>query len=251
MRRALLLTALGIAAYGVFLVASMPASFLLARAQQAQPGKFEVREAGGTAWHGHANVVINTPGGPVAVDRIEWRWLPAQLASGRFAFDINARSGAITARYEGARTLSAWQARALEVRGDAQALATLVPWTAAWRPEGLVTITSPLLTTDGVEVRGEARVEWQRAAVALSDLKPLGSYRADIVAEGHQGRLKVTTLEGALRIAGQGTLTPPARLAFTGEARAAPEQAKALEPLLNLLGPARADGARTLDWRAQ
>ena len=247
--RALPLAALGIVAYGAFLVATMPASFLLARAQGALPGKLEVLEVGGTAWHGSARVVVNSPGGPIAVERLEWHWLPARLAGGRFAFNIAARANNIDARYEGARTPSSWEVRALEVKGDAQALATLLPWIAAWRPEGQVTITSPQLTTDGSELRGEARVEWKGAAVSLSEVKPLGSYRADIAAEGHAGRLKVTTLEGALQVAGEGTLTPPTRLAFKGEARAAGEQAKALELLLNLLGPARADGARTLDWR--
>ncbi len=247
--RAIPLAALGIVAYGVFLVASMPASFLLARAQEAQPGKFEVRDAGGTAWHGHAKVAFNSPGGTVQVDRLEWRWLPTRLAAGRFAFDIVAAAAGIEARFEGARTLTLWEVRNLDVKGDARALGTLVPWISAWRPEGAVAITSPRLTTNGVELRGEARFEWKRAAVALSEVRPLGSYRADVVAEGHAGQVKVTTLEGALQIDGQGTLTPPARLSFTGLARAAGEQAKALDPLLGLLGPARADGARAIHWR--
>ena len=61
--------------------------------------------------------------------------------------------------------------------------------------------------------------------------------------------LKVTTLEGPLRITGQGTLASPARLAFSGEARAEGDAAKALEPLLDLLGARRPDGARALEWR--
>lgn len=247
--RAIPLALLGIAAYAAFLAANMPASFLLARAQDAQPGKLEVRAVTGTAWHGNASVTFNSPGGPIAIERLEWRWLPSRLAAGRFAFDITASASGIEARYEGARTLASWEVRDLEVKGDAGSLGIVVPWIAAWRPEGRVTITSPRLSTDGVELRGEARLEWKAAAVSLSELKPLGSYRADIVAEGHAGHLKVTTLEGALQISGNGTLTPPTRLVFTGQARATPEEARALEPLLNLLGPPRADGARTLDWR--
>lgn len=248
--RVLSLVALGITAYGAFLLASMPASFLLERARQAQPGKFEFREAGGTAWRGNAKATVSSPGGPLQVERIEWRWLPGRLASGRFAFDIAAAAPGIRARYEGARTLTSWEVTGLEVRGDAQALGALVPWLAAWRPEGVVTITSPRLATDGAELRGEARFEWTHAAVSLSEVRPLGSYRADIVAEGHAGRVKVTTLEGALQFTGQGTLTPPARITFSGQARGTGEQAKALEPLLGLLGPARADGARAISWQA-
>jgi len=52
-----------------------------------------------------------------------------------------------------------------------------------------------------------------------------------------------------LRLSGKGTISPPGRLAFSGEARADAQAAKELEPLLLLLGPARADGARALEWR--
>jgi general secretion pathway protein N len=247
--RAPALAALGIAAYAAFLAATMPASFVLARAQDVQPGKFDVISAQGTAWHGTAKVSFNTPGGPLAIDKVEWRWRPTRLIAGRFAFEVGASATGMEARYEGARTFSRWEVRDLVARGDAAAMTTLLPWIAPWGPQGQVTIASPELSTDGAELRGQARVEWKAAAVAISEVKPLGSYRADIVAEGHAGRVTVSTLEGALSIAGQGTLTPPTRFAFSGEARAEASRAAALEPLLNLLGPARADGARTIAWR--
>ncbi len=245
------LVALGVVAYGIFLVATMPAAFVLARAQDAQPGKFEVREAEGTAWRGHARVLVNTPGGAVPVDRVEWRLRPARLALGRIAFDIAASAPGLEAHYEGARSLTRWTVRNLDVRGAAAAMAVVLPWLAALRPEGTVAITSEELSSDGRELRGAARIEWKAAALGLSDVKPLGTYRADIRAEGHAGKVTVTTIEGRLRVAGQGTLTPPTRFEFAGEARAEAADAQALEPLLGLLGPARPDGARPLAWQAQ
>ncbi|MDQ3027048.1 MAG: type II secretion system protein N [Pseudomonadota bacterium] len=245
------IAALGAVAYGVFLVATMPAAFVLARAQDAQPDKFEVREAHGTAWHGRAKVALNTPGGIVPIDRVEWRLLPARLALGRIAFDIGASAAGIEARYEGARSLTRWTVRNLDVRGAAPAMAHLLPWLVPLRPEGTVAITSAELSSDGRELQGDARVEWKGAAVGLSDVKPLGTYRAEIRAEGHAGKVTVSTLEGRLRVTGHGTLTPPTRFAFTGEARAEAAAAQALEPLLNLLGPARPDGARALSWQAR
>lgn len=245
------IAALGVMAYGVFLVATLPATFVLARAQDAQPGKFEVREAHGTAWHGNAKVTLNTPGGAVPVERLEWRLLPARLALGRIAFDIAAAAPGIEARYEGARSPTRWDVRNLEVRGAAAAMAMVLPWLAPLRPEGTVAITSAHLTSDGRELRGDARVVWKGAAVALSEVRPLGTYRADIRAEGHAGKVTVTTLEGRLRVTGEGSLTAPTNFAFTGEARAEGDDAKALEPLLNLLGPARPDGARSIAWQAR
>jgi general secretion pathway protein N len=241
------LAALGLAAYAVFLVATIPASFVLTHGHHA--AMVEVLEASGTVWHGAARVVVNAPGGSIAVDRLEWNWRPSRLAAGRFAFDIGAASAGIEARGEGARTFSQWEARDLTVRGDAAAMTTLVPWMAPWSPQGQVTITSPQLAGDGQELRGQARVEWKAAAVAFSEVKPLGTYRADIEAEGRAGKVTITTLEGALHVAGTGTLTPPAHLAFNGEARAEGPQAKALEPLLIQLGPRRSDGAQVLAWR--
>ena len=250
MKSKLTLVVVGVAAYAVFLVATLPASVLLDRAQKAQPGKFEVKEASGTAWRGSAKLTLNTPGGPVDVDPVQWHWLPSRLFTARFAFDISATAPGIRAHTVGARYLGGWEARDLEVRGEAANLATLLPWISAWRPEGRIAIESPKLDTDGIAVTGSARVEWRDAAVALSELRPLGTYRADIEAQRHAGRVTVSTLSGRLRISGKGTLTPPASVSFSGEARAEPESAAALQPLLNLLGPARADGAHALEWRA-
>ena len=248
--RAPALAAIGIAAYAVFLVATLPASIVLASAQKAEPGKFDVREANGTIWRGSAKLTVNTPGGPIPVDRFEWRWLPSRLLTARLALDIAASAPGLEAHYVGARTLGGWEARDLEARGDAAKLVTILPWIAAWRPEGSITVTSPRLDTDGVEVRGTAKVEWRGAAVAMSDVRPLGTYRADIEAQGHAGKVAISTVTGPLRITGQGTLTPPSRIAFSGEARGDAESAKALEPLLSSLGTARPDGARALEWRA-
>ena len=249
--RALAVAALGMAAYGVFLVAGMPASFLLERARAAQTGKFEVRESSGSAWHGRAAVAFNAPGGSIVVDRLEWRWIPARLFAGRLAFDIAASGSGLEARYEGARTVTRWEVRDLDVRGEAAAMTRVLPWIAPWRPEGKVSIASSQLASDGRELLGDARVEWRGAAVAHSDVRPLGSYRADIHAEGSAGKVAITTLEGPLRVTGQGTLTPPARFAFSGEARAEGAEARALEPLLDLIGPPGPDGARTLNWQAR
>ena len=249
--RVLWLAVLGVAAYAAFLVGTMPASVLLARGHGSLPVKYEVRESSGTAWRGRAHIVVGTTGGNVAIENLEWRWLPAALLGGRLAFAIQARAPGLDARYEGGRSFTRWDVRGLEARGNAATMVVLLPWLAPWRPDGDIVVTSPRLDTDGREVRGEARVEWRNAAVGLSQVKPLGSYRADVRAEGSAGTVSVTTLQGPLRIAGQGTLTPPDRIAFTGEARAEGEQARALDPLLDLMGPARPDGARAIAWQVR
>jgi general secretion pathway protein N len=241
---------LGIVGYAIFLAAQMPASALLAAAQRAEPGKFDVREAGGSAWRGNAKLTLHAPGGDVAIDRLEWRWRPARLLAGRMAFDVTAAASGLEAAYEGARSLTRWEVRDAKARASAAAVAALAPWIAPWRPEGEVTLTSPRLESDGRELRGAVRVEWKGAAVALSDVKPLGSYRADIDMQGPGAGVSVTTLDGPLRVSGKGTLAPPGRVTFAGEARGEGAAAAALAPLLKLMGAPRADGAHAIDWRA-
>lgn len=244
--RAPALAVLGIAAYAVFLVATLPASVALEAVRRADPGKLEVRESSGSAWNGVATV---TAGG-LAIERLEWHWKPSRLIAGRLAFDIKAAAPGIGASYEAARTITRWEVRDAQAKGTAQALALLLPVVAAWRPEGELTLASPQLESDGREMRGKLSLEWRNAAVALSDVRPLGSYRADVELDGANGKFRVATLRGPLTITGQGTVSAPGRVAFGGEARAEPASAAALEPLLKLLGPARPDGARAIEWRS-
>ena len=247
--RALPIAVLGIAAYAVLLALTVPARYLAARLEDSAPGRYQVREAEGTLWHGSAKAVLRAPGGALVVERVQWDFLASRLASGRLAFAIDVKGAGFEARYELARSLSGWGVRDLAARADA-AIATLaLPWLAHWRPEGTVSATAPAIDVAGNDLRGTLAVEWKGAAVAHSQVKPLGSWRAEVRAEGGAAKVRVATLDGPLNITGQGTLTLPARLAFTGEARAEGADARALEPLMNLLGPAKPDGTRTLDWR--
>ena len=73
----------------------------------------------------------------------------------------------------------------------------------------------------------------------------------DATADRGPANLTVTTVEGPLRIAGKGSFAPPSQLNFSGEARGDGPNAGALEPLLNLIGPRRADGSRAIELRSR
>lgn len=245
------LAILGIAAYSAFLVATMPARWLAARAAATSPGAYEVRAVNGTIWKGDAQAVVRVGRGTFTVDRAEWDFLPSHLLRGRVAYAMSLRGAGFEARYEAGRSLAGWSLRDLSARADAALAAAALPWIAAWRPEGIVSAASPALDLTEREVRGELRLDVKGASTALSEVRPLGSYRADVIAEGAAARVKVATVEGTLRLSGQGRLEFPSRFAFTGEARGEGSNAAALDPLLNLLGPARPDGARAIDWRTR
>lgn len=236
-------------AYAAFLLALMPASYVARELQERSRGALQVHEAAGTVWKGTGRATFATPAGPVAVERFSWRFLPARLFSGRVGFDVEGASLGFAGRGEIARTLGSWEARDVKVEGKAAGIGSFMPLIAHWRPEGTLAVEAPRLAWDEREMRGEARLEWRAAALALSEVRPLGTYRAEVRGDGGPAKVTLRTLDGPLRLAGQGTLAPPSRLTFSGDARGEAAQAGRLAPLLDLMGPPRADGSRALEWR--
>ena len=247
--RAQAMAALGAGAYLVFLVLATPASFIAARARAAAPGRIEMSEATGSLWSGSARARIAAPGGHLIFDRIEWRLAPDRLIAGRIAFDIKAAGHGIVGHGQLARGFTRWELRDVEATGEVDSLVPLAPLAATWRPEGTIEISTPSLDWNDNDARGDLRAEWKNAALSISEVRPLGTYRLDAHAEGGPAQLTIATTGGALRITGQGTFTPPSSLKVSGEARAEGAQAKALDPLLDLMGPRRPDGARALEIR--
>jgi general secretion pathway protein N len=240
---------LGIAAYAVFLVATLPASFVAERIATGSQGRIAFDGTSGTAWNGTASLTTRLPNATIRVERLAWRWLPAQLATGRIAFAVEGSDGTLAGQGEVARTLGAWHFARWRLSGDASALSRYVPLAAAWQPSGILAIEVPGLAFDGTKFNGTATAEWRAATVSLSDVRPLGSWRASLDAADGPARVIVTTIEGPLKVAGTGMIAIPGRVTFTGEARADPAQEKALEPLLKLFGARRADGAWPIEAR--
>ncbi|MGZ5081506.1 MAG: type II secretion system protein N [Usitatibacter sp.] len=240
---------LGVAAYAIFLIATVPARYVAAKVQSGSQGRIQLSDATGTVWRGKAKAVVSTPGGMLALDRLDWRFLPARIAAGCIAFDVKAGSPGFETSGELGKSFSAWEVRDFDAHGNVALLATVLPWIAAWRPDGMAQVTSASFSWNGRDARGEMRIEWRGAGLSLAQVRPLGTYRAEVRAEGGPARMKLTTVDGPLRVAGQGTLTLPSRFEFSGEARAEGADAKSLESLLDLMGPRRADGSRALDWR--
>jgi general secretion pathway protein N len=240
---------LGIFSYAVFLLATLPASVVTRHMSSETEGRVQFTETSGTLWSGAARARIMAPGGPVFLDRLAWRLIPDRLAAGRLSFDVSAAASGLDARFKAGRGVSDWELRDVAASADAAFLTAFVPWVARWRPEGTLAITTPALTADEHETRGTARIEWRNAALALSEVRPLGSYRIEARADGGPAKLEVTTLEGPLKVNAQGTYALPTRLSLSGDARGEGESARALEPLLDLIGPRRPDGARALELR--
>src|SRR6185369_2478410 len=142
------------------------------------------------------------PGGTFVVDHLAWRFLPSRLLQGRVAFAVQARGAGFDAAYEASRSFAGLGVRDLTAQADAALATAVLPLIGRWRPEGRVSVASPAIDLSGEEVRGDARIEWKGAAIGLTEVKPLGSYRVEVSADGPGAKLNVSTLEGALRVSG-------------------------------------------------
>ena len=243
------LAMLGLAAYLAFLVGTVPASLVAARIAAETRGAVRLGDARGTLWRGQAAATVATPAGTAVLENVSWHPRVASLAAGRLGLVVHVDDSGLKGSGELARAFDSWQAHDLSVEGSATTLAHFLPLLAALRPEGSWALRAPSLRWTPSSLEGEANLEWRAAALASSEVKPLGSYRAELRGEGPQARVALSTLDGPLKLSGTGALTPQGRLTFSGEARAEPAQAAALQPLMDLLGPRRPDGSRELRLR--
>lgn len=245
--RPLALAALGIAAYGAFLVATLPASFAIAHGTPNDALVLE--DVAGTVWHGSARATLARSRPAVTLDRLAWRFAPAALLRARLGFDVTSTDPRLQGTMRLTHGFDGFAAERVQVQAQAALASTLLPLVAPWRPTGTMTLAAPRLAWNGRdEIRGDATLEWRGATVSLPDAKALGTYRATLHGEGGPARVTLATVEGALALRGEGTLAPPA-FTFNGDARGEGPQAESVAPVLDLLGPRRADGSRELALR--
>src|SRR5262249_28923153 len=113
------IAALGIAAYAVFLVATIPATLVASRLGPASGTDISLSDASGTLWNGRASARIGTSTGYVGLDSLRWTFLPLRLAAGQVAFELRASGPGIEGHATVARGMSRWEVS--DARGEAQA----------------------------------------------------------------------------------------------------------------------------------
>jgi general secretion pathway protein N len=239
-RRAAALAALGIAAYVAFLVAMLPARFVVARV--ALPPGLTLEGVEGSIWSGHARATWQS----AAPLDIAWHWRPAGLFAAHVAYEVEARGSTLDAHARVARGFSQWSVEDLQLEGDAAALSAFVPLATPWQPAGRLQASAVRLAWNARGLSGAADARWLDASLALAPVRPLGTYLLHIEGEGGPARVRVTTSQGTLRITGEGSLETSGHFAFNGEARGEGADAQQLASLLDLIGPRRPDGSRAI-----
>ena len=239
------------------LIAFAPASWLARAVSSASGERLLLTDARGTIWSGNAVPVLT--GGPGSRD--------AASLPGRLAWTLAWRGSALEVRATQACCLNGVVTLRV-VPGLSRWTITLVPppgwigqWPSAWlgglgtpwntlHLGGTLRLLSPGFSLEWIAGRwradGTLDIELTNASSRLSTLETLGSYRLRLVgdaANAGQPTLSLITLDGALKLSGDGNWGPGG-VRFRGEARAAPNDEAALANLLNIIG--RRDGARSV-----
>lgn len=235
-----------------------PAAWLASALASATGDRLLLTDARGSLWNGSALPVLT--GGPGSRD--------ASALPGRLEWKLVLRGLAVELRARQACCLRG-EARALIRPGFGRLSVQLLPaesntvgqWPASWlaglgtpwntlQLGGTLRLTSPGLTVEWVQGRtrftGQAALDVAAASSRVATLDTLGSYRLTVrgnAASGDAASVSLITVDGALRLSGQGEWTANG-LRFRGEAQAAEGSETALNNLLNIIG--RRQGARSV-----
>ncbi len=199
-------------------------------------------DARGTVWNGSAQVRLT--GGAGSTDalalptRLDWRARPRWNG-----LNVELSTACCAPQPVVIRLRRGWNATRLTVAdGQTQWPAALLtglgtPWNTLQFDGELAFSTQGLSVewTDGrLSMTGRAELLAQRMSSRLSTLRPMGSYRINVLG-GDTPTLQLETLEGSLQLSGSGQWVG-SRLHFSGVATAAPEREDALANLLNIIG---------------
>lgn len=240
-------------------VAVAPASFADAALARATQGRVRLAQAQGTIWNGSARLVLAQGRVAVADDaarvhdgtllvgvaipgRVDWsiRMLPLLVGQldAQLRFDRVARP---------VRVHGSWG----EVRIDAGAIELPSvelgglgsPWNTV-RPSGALRLSWENLVLRPTGLDGRARIELREASSAMTPVRPLGSYRIDVVGSSGRAELSIATIDGPLRLQGNGSFDANRGLRFVAEASAEARERDRLQSFLGLIGPR--EGERTI-----
>jgi general secretion pathway protein N len=231
-------------------LAMAPAAWITPQFARQTGGHVNLVDPAGSVWHGSATLMLaagsDLSAATLLPGRIEWHTGFWPLFTGRLRMVM---------RHS--------EAMPDPITVDATPRsATVTPGTLAVPASLLSGLGAPFNTLD---LQGDVQLSWSewrsfnrqafgQLTVTLNDVssrislvKPLGSYRVTLQAQGASSTLDLTTLKGPLMLNGSGTVSG-ASTSFHGAASAAPEARDNLAGLLNLLGRPSGPGTVALNF---
>lgn len=242
------LLAVGIGAYAVALIATVPATLVDAGLQRASDGRLHLAEAQGTLWSGAGQLEIRAAGGHTGLaKRLAWRLRPGALLRARLAYEVELAPGGrpfpVTISWSRIEIAHA------DISLPAAALGLGVPKLAPLELTGEVRLQVPSLSIGRSATQGSATLQWRDAGSALSPVSPLGDYELRLEGKGPVVRITLHTLRGPLQLDGQGSWSNGHRPAFLAIAHLPPQFQQRLAPFLRLIAVERGDGSFELQFK--
>jgi general secretion pathway protein N len=240
----------GLLASGAVVFARLPAAWITPQFAKATNGHVNLIEAAGSLWHGSASLMLaagqDVSGATLLPGRIEWRTAFWPLLTGRLRMQMRQ-----TEAMRDPVTLEATMRGATLSAGSIGVPASLLTGLGApfntLALDGAVQLTWSPWRVIGSNSYGRLSVTLTDVSSRASPVRPLGSYRAQLQAQGASSTIELTTLKGPLLLNGQGTLSRTST-SFQGTASATPEQRDNLAGLLNLLGRPTTPGTVALSF---
>ncbi|BAN24572.1 type II secretion system protein N [Caballeronia insecticola] len=227
-----------IVSIGATLLVMMPAAWIVPQFTKATGGHVNLVDPAGSLWRGSATLMLaagsDGAGATLLPGRIEWTTAFWPLFTGRVHMTMRQ-----TEAMPDAVILDASTRGATLTGGQIAVPATLLSGLGA--PfntldfDGSVRLAWTEFRLLNRNAYGQVVVTLDDMASRVSRVKPLGSYRVALQAQGASATIDLSTSKGPLMLTGNGSISPTST-AFQGTATAAPEQRENLAGLLNLLG---------------
>lgn len=225
----------------------------------ATQGRVRLADVSGSIWQGQGKVVLvdiaalqtrerEQPDavlplpGVLIPGAIRWNVQVLPLLIGRV--QVNARHDSMNQPLEISGTFTRPRFSGGSIRLPDVNLSRLgSPWSTVQPTASLAVSWEPFEIIDG-QARALAVIDLKDVASALTPVRPLGAYRLNIDARQKDVNLRMSSLEGPLRLSGEGVFNPGRGLHFTAWAEVDESERLKLQPLVRLLG--RQDGTRTM-----
>jgi general secretion pathway protein N len=235
----------GVAAYLLFLIVNLPASWLSYALERASGGAVALGNPSGTVWKGRGALAARSGQGYRALADIEWRCNPLSIFTGGLAVTLSGDAPGASLRGNLRLGFRSVRLDKVDASVPVALIEPAVPGSAFVKPEGRVRVVADSLEIGPASVRGAATVEWTEAG--MSGLARVGDYRLQITGSGDRAGLKLSTQRGDLRMTGDGewSAAQPRQIQMRGEAEAT---RKDLEPLLALLAGPGEGSRRQFGW---
>lgn len=209
---------LALLVYGLFLLVTAPARFVVPYVERDLPPSLRVVDVRGTVWSGHLRLLVRAATGFRTLSRVGFDFSILPLVQGRLAYVLHF-SGPLRGRTRAALGTQTAELSDVNVAADVTTLSAFVPAAQDFGPSGTLEVKSPRLLW-GPKPAGQGELVWENAALVSAPVNPLGSYEAQFVLHGMSLHYRLQTLRGRLTVRGRGQIfVQTGSLSFAGDVR--------------------------------